>query len=185
MAKKRISQRTRKDDWTADKLRAHLDYKPETGEFWTRPRKIGTVQHFGKTRVPAVTIRLKEGDGVFRHYYAHRLAWLWMTGEWPRDEIDHINNNSTDNRWENLREASHIENNRNKDFRSGRKLLGACFHKASGLWRAIIRGKNLGYFKTPEEAHVAYKRAAIEEYGEFAHDSIKEEEPPESPPDLR
>lgn len=171
MAKRKVTRR--RTDWTADELRAWLDYNPETGEFWTRPRKIGRTCEFGKTRVPAVVIDLKGKDGKWRHYYAHRLAWLWMTGEWPNDEVDHINTKSTDNRWSNLRQATHLQNNRNKDFRDRNKLVGASFHKASGLWRADFQHKTLGYFKTPEEAHIAYRRAAIETYGEFLHDSLK------------
>lgn len=174
MAFKRTAYRFRKD-LTANELRERLDYDPETGEFWTKPRKIGTIQTFGKTRVPAVTISLQSKDGRWRHYYAHRLAYLWMTGEWPVAEVDHINNVSTDNRWENLRAATHTENNRNKEYSgfgtSG--YLGASLHKASGLWRATFRRKTLGYFKTPEEAHEAYKKAAIEVYGEFAHVSLR------------
>lgn len=174
MAAKKITRPLYRRDWTAADLRERLDYHPDTGEFWTRPRKIGTVQYFGKTRMPAVTITLRTEEGTYRHYYAHRLAWLWMTGEWPTAEVDHINNDSTDNRWMNLREASHTENNRNKEFagRNGMGLLGAHYHKASGLWRATLKRKTLGYFKTAQEAHEVYKKAAVEAYGEFAHSSL-------------
>ena len=165
-----------KNDWTAEELRAHLDYNPETGKWTTKPRPIGHINNFGKTRMPAETITLKSKDGKWRMYYAHRLAWLWMTGEWPTHEIDHINNISTDNRWVNLREATHTENNRNKDFlnllgKSG--LIGASFHKGSGLWRATLKHKTIGYFRTAEEAHEAYKKAALELYGDFVHESLK------------
>lgn len=176
MATKTITHYTFRRDLTADELRAWVDYNPETGEFTTKPRKIGTTQYFGKTRMPAVTLARKCKDGVIRSFYAHRLAFLWMTGEWPEAEVDHINNDSTDNRWSNLRAASHIENNWNKDFANllgASGLIGANRHKASGLWRATFRRKHLGYFATAEEAHEAYKKAAIEAYGEFAHHSIK------------
>lgn len=177
MAKqKMVSRAAFRRFWTANRLREHLDYNPETGEFWTRPRRIGSVQNFGKTRVPAETIRLKGPEGVWRQQYAHILAYVWMMGEWPEDEVDHHNTISTDNRWENLRPATHLENNRNKEFAglgtSG--YLGASLHKHSGLWKATLRRKTLGYFKTPQEAHEAYKKAARELYGEFAHISIRE-----------
>lgn len=177
MAAPRVAPSTFRTDWTAEELRAHLDYNPETGKWTTKPRKIGTVQYFGKTRMPAETITLKSKDGAWRMYYAHRLAWLWMTGKWPTHEIDHINNDSTDNRWSNLRAATHTENNRNKSFASYTKsgLIGASLHKASGLWRATLRRKCLGYFKTAEEAHEAYNKAAQELYGEFAHTSLRKE----------
>lgn len=178
MANAMVTREAFRRYWTAERLRAWLDYNPETGKFTTKPRPIGTVQNFGKTRVPAETIRLKGPEGVWRQQYSHILAYVWMTGEWPDDEVDHINTDSTDNRWSNLRPATHTENNRNKDFRSYTKagksgLIGASFHKGSGRWRATIRHKCIGYFQTAEEAHEAYKKAAIEMYGEFAHHTIK------------
>lgn len=171
----------RRQDITAKELRARVTYDPKTGEFWTKPRKIGSVNYFGKTREPAVTLDLKGKDGRWRHYYAHILAWLWMTGEWAPDEVDHKNTNPIDNRWTNLRKATHKENNQNKDFRKPNKLklVGAFFHKASGLWRADIQHRTIGYFKTEQEAHEAYKRAAIEIYGEFAHTSLTTEAEPD------
>ena len=55
---------------------------------------------------------------------------------------------------------------------NGSKYVGASYHKASGLWRATLRRKHIGYFDTPQEAHEAYKKAAVEIYGEFAHTSL-------------
>src|SRR5215467_12123212 len=135
MAKKTVAQMRKRSraQLTAAMLRDNVTYHPDSGEFWTKPRRIGTVQFFGKRRDPAVTLTLKGKDGKWRKYYAHILAWLWMTGEWPREEIDHIHNDPTDNRWKELREATHTENNRNKDFRGRNKFVGASFHKASGL----------------------------------------------------
>lgn len=184
MAKTMVSRDEFRRYWTAERLRAWLDYNPQTGEFTTRPRKIGTVQYFGKTRVPAETIRLKGPEGVWRQQYSHILAYLWMTGEWPPDEVDHVNTNSTDNRWSNLRAATHKQNNWNKSFASltgASGLIGANLHKASGLWRATFRRRHLGYFKTAQEAHEAYKKAAIESYGEFAHSSVSERSPSSDP----
>ncbi len=75
--------------------------------------------------------------------------------------IDHINGNTLDNRRENLRIVSNRKNNQNRYYhRSGEKLLGASFHKASKLWRARIKinGKEkcLGYFKTKEDSNRRY-----------------------------
>jgi hypothetical protein len=171
-----VGKKEWRSHWTAEELREHLTYNPETGEFWTTPRRIGRICYFGKTREPSVVITLKGKDGKWRNYYAHLLAWLWMTGEWPigDDEVDHWDTNPINNKWSNLRLATHAENNWNKGFsdRSTAPFIGAHFHKPSGLWRATFRRKHLGYFKTSKEAHEAYKKAAIQFYGEFAHKSI-------------
>ncbi|MFA7308084.1 MAG: HNH endonuclease signature motif containing protein [Hyphomicrobium sp.] len=107
-------------------------------------------------------------------YYAHRLAWLYMTGQWPEADIDHTNGDRSDNRFCNLREATHTENMRNArkrlDNTSGVK--GVCWDNQTNKWRASIRvaGKRLylGYFSSREDAAAAYERAACEHHGEFA-----------------
>lgn len=98
-----------------------------------------------------------------------------MTGSWPDGEIDHRDNDQSNNRWNNLREATRHQNNRNKPKTrantSGYK--GVSFHKTSGLWTAFItlngNAKNLGYSKTKEGAYELYCDAAIKNYGEFAN----------------
>jgi hypothetical protein len=97
-----------------------------------------------------------------------------MTGEWPKDQIDHKNGNRSDNRFCNLREATRSQNlaNSAKPCPNQSGLKGVCWNKALGYYVAQIRinGKNvgLGYFKSPMDAHLAYCRAAQEHYGDFA-----------------
>lgn len=92
---------------------------------------------------------------------AHRLAWLYVHGEWPSKHLDHLNGNRTDNRIENLRQVSVAENAENtrrphRDNKSG--YLGVC--KKRGKWLAVIQIKGkytrIGLFDTPEMAHEAY-----------------------------
>ncbi len=101
-------------------------------------------------------------DGV--QYQAHRLAWLYMTGRWPAEEIDHINGVRDDNKWGNLREASRVLNAENMhrarvDNSTG--LLGV--RKMRGKFQANIRvggrSVNCGTYPTPELAHEAYLAA--------------------------
>ncbi len=105
---------------------------------------------------------------------AHRLAWLYVHGELPSGEIDHINGDRSDNRLANLRLATRVQNNQNTKTRtdntSGHK--GVCFHKQAGRWMAYINasGKRtyLGLHNSKEEAAQAYAAAAQELHGEFA-----------------
>lgn len=103
-------------------------------------------------------------------YYAHRVIYAMATGEWPPDQIDHINGDPVDNRIQNLRAATQMENGRNQPMpctnTSG--VVGVHWHKAGGKWQASIRvgGKNihLGMFDRIENAAQARKFAEIE-YG--------------------
>lgn len=96
----------------------------------------------------------------YKLYSAHRLAWLYVHGVWPKNFIDHINGVKTDNRISNLREATIRENGQNRiEHRTG-KLVGATYAKDRNMWRAQIEINNknvrLGQFKTEQEAHKAY-----------------------------
>ena len=82
-----------------------------------------------------------------------------MTGSWPASEIDHINQNKTDNRWSNLREITRIDNMQNITWAGD----GHVSHNLSKPYRAqcMVRGVryHLGYFATQEEARRAYHEA--------------------------
>lgn len=107
-------------------------------------------------------------------YRIHRIVFLWHHGFLP-DVIDHKDNNPLNNKIENLRPANASQNNWNSVARvtntSGFK--GVSWHKQKLKWCASIglanaKKKWLGAYKTPEEAHEAYKQAAIKHFGEFA-----------------
>lgn len=157
---------------TQEELKRQLSYDPGTGRFtWMiRKQKVAIGSQAGKTRPNGYReIRIN-----LISYFEHRLAWLYMTGEWPAADIDHINRNPSDNRIENLREASRSENLRNVGplASSSTRVRGVDFHKASSKFRARIRvsGKRieLGIFATLEEAKSAYQVAAKNLHGEFA-----------------
>jgi hypothetical protein len=109
-----------------------------------------------------------------RSYLAHRLAWLYMTGEWPQNVIDHASGQRSDNRWENLRAASPLLNSHNRKRPSNNTsgFKGVTFYKAGNIWRAFIRVDGLlrflGSFPTPELAADAYAAAANDHFGSFA-----------------
>ncbi|HDS0930162.1 TPA: HNH endonuclease [Pseudomonas putida] len=156
---------------TQEQLFENLHYNPETGVF---TRLVTT-----SNRSVAGSIAGGYGaNGYFRvsllgkRYFAHRLAWFYMTGEWP-DEIDHVNCIRDDNRFCNLRVASRKQNSTNMLLKpsntSGFKNVS--FDKAKGKWIARVRlngkRKNLGLFETPEDAYQAWQRCAEPHDREF------------------
>lgn len=158
-----------------DRLRALLHYDPMTGQFrwYNRPKfSKGRTIEFGslaghRTAHGYITIRI---DG--KSYYAHRLAWFYVTGDWPAEEIDHINRIGTDNRFANLRLAARQQNvanrTRRRDNRSGFKGV---YVARSGRFVAQItvnrRAVHLGTFATAEEAAAKRDEVARSLYAEF------------------
>ncbi|HED1260374.1 HNH endonuclease [Enterobacter hormaechei] len=106
-------------------------------------------------------------------YGAHRLAWMYVHGNLPEMDVDHINGNPSDNRIENLRLATHQQNmcNRKKRIDNTSGYPGVYFNKAANKWRACIRveGKriHLGYFKTAQEAHDKYVEASKNYHSQY------------------
>lgn len=156
---------------TSERLREILDYDPETGVLTWKIR----LSHRAKVGCQAGSVSRADG---YRHlkieggrYVAHRLVWLYMTGKWPTDQIDHINRQRADNRWINLREASASQNMANSHRRSTLPR-GVSFHKPTKRYQARIRWRghqrHLGLFDTPEEASAKYVETARETFGEFA-----------------
>lgn len=129
---------------TPERVRELLHYDPQYGEFWWLVNRGASVKALDKAASGKhltgndryVFIQL---DG--HAYAAHRIAWLYYYGEWPKVALDHINGNRRDNRIENLREANCVENNRNRSIArhntSGCK--GVSWDKSYGGWRADIK----------------------------------------------
>lgn len=156
---------------TQSELQKLLHYNRKTGVF-TRltsskgPAKKGDVAGHQTHPRGYVQISLKS-----KGYYAHRLAWLYVTGNWPK-MIDHINGDTSDNRFVNLRECSMSENmqnlKRSGNSRNRSGQIGVSLHK--GRWRAVIRytdkdGKRkrmtIGHYSSPQEATAAYNSAKL------------------------
>lgn len=151
---------------TAEFLRHLLHYDPLTGDWtWINPtsRSIRCGDRAGTTRRDGRR-QISVGGSL---YLASRLAWLYMTGTWPQNEIDHENRIKGDDRWENLRDATHSENMFNREWceRSG-DLRGIC--KDGNQFRVIIGNVYLGYYKTIEAAVTARDEALKEWAGPFA-----------------
>lgn len=137
---------------TAERLRADFHYEPETGVFVRTRRggkkKVGTLHSHGYLR-----IGIGQAD-----YYAHRLAWLYMTGEFPEGVVDHWDRNKQNNAWSNLFDVTQSENGQNSCLRSDNTSghRGVFFDSARRQWSADIwaRGQRfrLGRFDSKDEA---------------------------------
>ena len=157
-----------------ERLRELLHYNPSTGVF---TRKVRTAQ---VSRVGDVAGSLGNRGHIIielcaRRYQASILAWVYMTGRWPADEIDHKDCDPANNRWDNLREATSQQNKGNRRRSVSKKYdspKGVFWDKNRQKWLAAIgvngRFKNLGRYADMQEAQAAYERAAKEHFGEFA-----------------
>lgn len=114
-----------------------------------------------------------------KNYFAQRLAWFYMTGEWPPEgyQVDHKNNDKLNNSWLNLRLATPDQNSKNYGVQVNNKLQIKGVVQRGNKFEANIyyNGKlnYLGTFNTKEEAAKAYCDEAMKLDAEFAHSSIK------------
>ena len=144
---------------TAAELRAAFSYNPKTGVFV----RLSTGRNAGHAKDNGYL----HFDVNGRKYGAHRLAWLYVTGEWPVGDVDHIDGVRDNNRFSNLRDVSRTVNLQNlraaKSHNKSTGLLGAYFHKQTGRYTSRIRvngkDRHLGMFSTAQEAHAAYLAA--------------------------
>jgi len=160
-------------------LTEKLHYDPKTGIFTNI--KTGEKAGYVRDRNGYKTIYISVPKSIAGYYKvgAHRLAWLYMTGEFPKFPIDHINRDGTDNRWKNLRNGKEL-NNRNlslsKKNQSG--VSGVSWDKQKSKWRAVghytddtgrHRQKFLGYFDDVGSASLKVKEFRGENNYEPGH----------------
>lgn len=149
---------------TGSRLAELLDYSPDTGDFRWRGGHKKTV------RGAVAGTNDKDGYRIIcidrKMIRAHRLAWVWMTGKWPENEIDHINGVKDDNRFCNLREATHRQNSFNRPKRGYTWDKRRCRYVA----QININGRHvhLGTFDNESDARSAYLKAAADHHKEFA-----------------
>lgn len=147
---------------TQDRLKEVLSYDPATGIF------INIVQRGQRGNIGKETGIMHHSGYIHiaidnRNYMAHRLAWLYMTGEFPPECIDHINGKRSDNRFSNIRLATKKQNNENIPLRSDNKSghRGVHWYKQTNRWKASVKHNgnriSVGYFKNIEDAVKAVK----------------------------
>jgi len=149
---------------TQERLHEVLHYNPANGVFtWIKNTGKGSHAKPGEKAGSIDDGYLKISiDG--KKYRGHRLAWLYMTGSWPKNAIDHINGDGANNCWENLRDVAASVNSQNikkakTDNRTG--LLGAHAVGAQpGFFTSKIQANGkvhyLGFFDAEQKAHEAY-----------------------------
>jgi len=153
---------------TQEQLKLRLTYDPDTGTF------TNNVAHQAK-KVGSVAGRINH-DGYVqimvhgKRYLGHRLAWLYVNGNFPESQIDHINRNKSDNRIANLRLADFKTNGQNKPVPKNNTsgIKGVCWNKNAGKWQAQIKINKkvtyLGLFKSENAAAEAYKTASLKHH---------------------
>ena len=147
---------------TVDALKAHLHYDPVTGIFISR--RTGNI----------LGCKIKKGYYVItikkKQYVAHRLAWLYMVGSFPKNDIDHINHIRYDNRFINLRAATRVDNGKNqsKHCRNTSGTTGVSWSEDRQKWTAHIcsygKSYNLGRYTDKFEA-ICARKSAENKYG--------------------
>ena len=127
---------------TQKRLKELLHYEESSGQFtrtvsrnkWLAGQVAGTIAPAYNTSYVRINV-----DGKI--YAAHRLAWLYMYGEWPNGHIDHIDHNGLNNQIENLRIVTMSENHRNRTISKVNKsgILGVFRDKKNSRWTVSIR----------------------------------------------
>ena len=142
-----------------------LRYSKRTGKFtWLEPAK-GRKKGTGRAGSTSSTGWYVQITIRGRYYLAHNLAWLYVTGKWPVYEVDHKNRVRGDNRWVNLRAATHKQNTENVTVRpcSRSQVKGVHFDVSRQQWQAYLvhhyEKKHLGRFDTLIEAKRARQKA--------------------------
>lgn len=161
---------------SSKRLKELFSYDEKSGIFTRKTAPCRAV------KVGDVAGSISKDDGYVRisidgrRYLAHRLAWLYVKGEWPADMIDHDDGNKSNNAIANLREANNSQNICNSPVRKDNFLgiKGVRLHE-TGRYHARIfvngKWKSLGLHDSAEVASAAYEEAAKKYFGQFARAS--------------
>lgn len=159
----------------ADFLRHLFSYNKRTGiVLWMNPPPRGSVKRGeeAKSKLSSGYMRVTIAGSAYR---LSSIIWKMVTGRdpLPGHDIDHRDTNKTNNRWSNLREATESQNvaNQGLTIRNTTGFKGVT-RVPCGKWKASVRYKGaliyLGHHETPEQAHAAYVKKALELFGPYA-----------------
>jgi len=161
---------------TAERLREVLRYDAATGVFrWhIKPCHQMNAGDVAGAKHCAGYVQMRV---LGRVYLAHRLAWLYVTNQWPEGLIDHANGDRSDNRFSNLRLVTRSQNAANASCHrdSASKIKGVYWSRQRHRWRAEIcvsgRRIHIGLYDSKDAAAAAYSAAATQHFGEYARSS--------------
>lgn len=154
-----------------------MEYNPDTGIMSHRHRVLpsGKVSLRSGRKIGTPSRGGLRATIEYQPYSIHRLAWFYMTGEWPKHVIDHKDGDFKNNKWGNIRDVTRSQNNMNMRPRKVRKdgsveLKGVCKHRNKWVAHIGIAGRTvyLGVFNCPGAAHIAYVVAARKHHGQYA-----------------
>jgi len=159
---------------TQERLKELLNYDPETGVFTWKVQKSNSIKvddvAGGISNNGYLTIQIDR-----KAYLLHRLVWLYMCGDFPETDLDHINGIKSDNRLANLRAVTDSQNNMNRGIprNNNSGVKGVHLDSRTKKWKSYIKVDgityHLGYFTSFEQATSMRRGAAALAFGEFAH----------------
>ena len=133
---------------------------------WNKPNLYCRTRYFGDLAGNSISTNgYKQISLNGKRYRTHRAIWLYVTGLWPKDQIDHINGVKTDNRWCNLRQCTNLENQQNRklNVNNSSGYTGVYLNKTTLKYGARIKLNAkyifLGYFEKIKDANLAYTNA--------------------------
>ena len=154
---------------TQSEIKKILHYEPLSGDFTWLVSPNGCVKagdKLGHVHKASGGLKYVRAYVNGKRYRVHRLAWLWMTGSWPKNLIDHIDGDGMNNSWTNLRDVTNSQNMRNTKIYSDNSTghPGVYFCKQTKKWRVRIQTdpgirKSIGYFDSLEDAKAARLQA--------------------------
>lgn len=163
---------------TQEYIKKICDYDPDSGIFKRILRQSWKGNWYQCNSIPKSTTAYGylQMNVAGKPYLVHRLIWLWVTGEFPDEDIDHIDGDRLNNKWVNLRQVDRESNLRNMGIRAENTsgITGVSFAKDRNKWHAYIgigdgERKHLGYFTEKEDAINARAEAEIKYNYHFNH----------------
>lgn len=159
-------------------VRKLLRYEPNTGKLFWRVRtpdmfsnsyraadgncRNWNSKHAGKEAFTSVSNGYLVGSVFGIKMKSHRVIWAYTYGAWPKNQIDHIDGNKSNNRIENLRDVSNLINHRNMKRSSLNTSGHTGVHRHQGKWRVKLGNKHIGVYKNLDQAVKARLKAEAE-----------------------